>query len=68
MDLELLKLEIDKIKLIKDKLSSLVSKFNKIIIIGNGGSNAIASHIAVDYTKFLNKQALSFSDSPRRSI
>jgi|TARA_R110000796_G_scaffold206988_3_gene323320 D-sedoheptulose 7-phosphate isomerase len=65
MDLELLKLEIDKIKLIKDKLSSLVSKFNKIIIIGNGGSNAIASHIAVDYTKFLNKQALSFSDSPR---
>ena len=52
MDLELLKLEIDKIKLIKNKLDTLINKFNKIIIIGNGGSNAIASHITVDYTKF----------------
>ena len=65
MDLELLKLEIDKIKLIKNKLDTLINKFSKIIIIGNGGSNAIASHITVDYTKFLNKQALSFSDAPR---
>ena len=65
MDLDALKTEIDKIKLIKDKLNILINKFNKIIIIGNGGSNAIASHITVDYTKFLNKQALSFSDAPR---
>jgi len=65
MDLDILKIEIDKIKLIKDKLISLINNFNKIIIIGNGGSNAIASHIAVDYTKFLNKQASSFSDAPR---
>ena len=62
MDLDILKIEIDKIKLIKDKLISLINNFNKIIIIGNGGSNAIASHIAVDY---LNKQASSFSDAPR---
>ena len=37
-------------------------KFNKIILIGNGGSNAIASHIAEDASKFHNKFALSFSD------
>lgn len=38
-----------------------------IIILGNGGSNAISSHIAEDYTKMLNKRALSFSDSARMS-
>ena len=27
-----------------------------IFLIGNGGSNAIASHMAVDYTKFLKKR------------
>ena len=64
MDLELLKLEIDKIKLIKDELKSLIDKFEKIILIGNGGSNAISSHISIDYTKFLNKKAFSFSDAP----
>ena len=56
MDLDALKTEIDKIKLIKEDFKSLVNKFSKIIIIGNGGSNAIASHISVDYTKFLKKQ------------
>lgn len=65
MDLDALKTEIDKIKLIREDFKSLVNKFSKIIIIGNGGSNAIASHISVDYTKFLKKQTISFSDGPR---
>lgn len=65
MNLDTLKLEIDKIKLINNKLKSIVDKFNKIILIGNGGSNSIASHISVDYTKFLKKQTLSFSDASR---
>lgn len=65
MDLNKLKVEIDNIKLVKENLKSLVGNFKKIIIIGNGGSNAIASHISVDYTKFLKKQAISFSDAPR---
>jgi D-sedoheptulose 7-phosphate isomerase len=33
-----------------------------IIILGNGGSNAVASHIAQDMTKRGGKRALSFSD------
>ena len=46
-------------------LESVVSSYRDIIIIGNGGSNAIASHISVDYTKFLKKRCTSFSDGPR---
>jgi len=65
MDLNKLKIEIDNIKIINKDLKSLVSKYQKIIIIGNGGSNSIASHISVDYTKFLKKQAISFSDASR---
>lgn len=39
------------------------NKHNKIIIIGNGGSNAIASHISQDYVKQKNKKSLVFTDS-----
>lgn len=53
----------------QDKLRALKSKVydaeGKIIILGNGGSNAIASHIAEDYTKAIKKISLSFSDAPR---
>ena len=38
---------------------------NEIIIIGNGGSNSIASHISQDYTKVLDKKSYSFSDPSR---
>lgn len=34
----------------------------KVIIVGNGGSASIASHIAADFIKNLNTPALSFSD------
>ena len=37
--------------------------YDNIIIIGNGGSNSIASHIAVDYNKFLKKKTLAFTDA-----
>lgn len=36
-----------------------------ILIMGNGGSNAIASHIAEDYTKALKIVSTSFSDAAR---
>jgi len=42
---------------------SILLDYSQIILIGNGGSNAIASHIAVDYNKFLNKKTLAFTDS-----
>ena len=45
-----------------EMLRLLLVKYENIILIGNGGSNSIASHIAVDYVKFLNKKAFAFSD------
>lgn len=44
------------------KLKSIVEHYQKIIILGNGGSNSIASHISEDYCKVLRKRAMSFSD------
>jgi D-sedoheptulose 7-phosphate isomerase len=36
-----------------------------VFIMGNGGSNAIASHMAEDYTKALGKKSQCFSDTAR---
>ena len=65
MNLDKLKLEINKIKEKKDTLKSLIDRFERIILIGNGGSNSISSHISQDYTKELNKKAICFSDPLR---
>lgn len=46
-----------------NKLRSLVDGSSQVILIGNGGSNAIASHIAVDYIKFLIKKSFAFTDA-----
>lgn len=46
-------------------LESLVNSHKQVIIIGNGGSNAIASHISQDYTKKLKIRSFSFSDPSR---
>jgi len=48
-----------------EKLKTLVDDHEQIIIIGNGGSNSIASHIAQDYTKVLQKKSFTFSDASR---
>lgn len=48
-----------------ETLKELVLSRDKIIIIGNGGSNSIASHISQDYTKRLGKRSFSFSDPSR---
>ena len=50
-----------------DKLKSIINCYEDIIILGNGGSNAISCHIAEDYTKVLGKRALCFGDSARMS-
>jgi len=48
-----------------EKLKKLVRAHKQVIIIGNGGSNSIASHIAQDYTKFLKIKSFAFSDPSR---
>ena len=44
-------------------IKGVVNNSGKIIVIGNGGSAAIASHVAVDLTKAANIRAISFNDS-----
>lgn len=36
--------------------------YNRIIILGNGGSNSVASHISQDYMKFHRKKVSVLSD------
>lgn len=50
-----------------NKLKECVQQSKHIILLGNGGSNAISCHIAEDYTKMLKKQAICFGDSARMS-
>ena len=65
MKLNELKNEIERIKHYKPYLQNIVDKHQNIIIIGNGGSNSVASHISQDYTKQLDKRCISFSDPSR---
>ena len=47
------------------KLKRPLDNHSSVIMIGNGGSNSICSHIAQDYTKQLGKRAFAFSDPSR---
>lgn len=49
------------------ELKDIIDSYQDIIILGNGGSNAISCHIAQDYTKMLGKRVLCFGDSSRLS-
>lgn len=44
------------------KFKKAFSETIDIIILGNGGSNAVASHISQDYVKFHGKRSMVFSD------
>ncbi len=44
------------------RATSILSAATRIFFIGNGGSNAICSHMMEDYMKIAGKQTLSFSD------
>lgn len=48
-----------------DNLTRLIEGHQNIIILGNGGSSSIASHISQDYTKKLGKRSFTFSDASR---
>ena len=54
---------IDHFSLIKiSKMMKGLKKKNKIILVGNGGSASMASHVAVDMTKFLKIRAVNFNE------
>lgn len=65
MNIDILQQILPDINSRKDELINIVNYYQDIIILGNGGSNAIASHIAEDYTKQLKRKAISFSDPAR---
>jgi D-sedoheptulose 7-phosphate isomerase len=46
-----------------DIISKTKSNNNKIIIVGNGGSAAMASHVAVDFTKAAGIRAINFNEA-----
>lgn len=56
---------IEKCYELHDELDRLISSHEDIVILGNGGSSSIASHISQDYTKKLGKRAFTFSDPSR---
>ena len=44
------------------KFQKAFHNHDRVIILGNGGSNAVASHISQDYMKFHNKKVSILSD------
>lgn len=48
-----------------DVLKNLILDSKQVIILGNGGSSAISSHISQDYTKQLKIPSYTFSDPSR---
>jgi len=48
---------------VRDLLIEVTNKNKKIIIVGNGGSAAIASHFSVDLTKNAKLRCLNFHDA-----
>ena len=54
---------IDKIVKVKDILVDTKKKNKKIMIFGNGGSAAIASHVSVDLTKNANIRCSNYNEA-----
>ena len=48
---------------VRDLLIEVTKNNNKIIIFGNGGSAAIASHFSVDLTKNAKLKCLNFNEA-----
>lgn len=46
------------------KIIQKIKKYNKkIILVGNGGSAAMASHVSVDFTKVCKIRAVNFNEA-----
>ena len=53
---------IDQLNKVKEVIVSSSRKGNKTIIVGNGGSAAIASHVSIDLTKNAGVRCLNFNE------
>jgi len=55
--------QINQLKNVKEAIVSASNNGNKIIVVGNGGSAAIASHFSVDLTKNAKTRCINFNES-----
>lgn len=46
-----------------DRLAAVPSRGGKVIVVGNGGSAAMAAHVAVDLTKACGIRAVTFNEA-----
>lgn len=55
--------ETSQLELLTKKISTCSVAGKKVIIIGNGGSAAIASHVSVDFTKACKIRSVNFNEA-----
>lgn len=58
-----LSIDVKKLQQIADLIEKVAHNSNKVIIVGNGGSASIASHVAVDFTKAAQIRAINFNEA-----
>ncbi|MBI1883212.1 MAG: SIS domain-containing protein [Chlamydiae bacterium] len=54
---------ISRLSLVKDRIVQTGARHGKTIVVGNGGSAAIASHFSVDLTKNAGVRSINFNES-----
>ena len=59
----LLDLDLKKFNKLVDYFKQVKNKNKKVILIGNGGSAAMSSHVSVDLTKQCNIRAINFNEA-----
>tara|TARA_B100002019_G_scaffold276367_1_gene275107 strand:+ start:222 stop:767 length:546 start_codon:yes stop_codon:yes gene_type:complete len=59
----LIKSDINKLIKIANLINDIKIKKKKVIIIGNGGSASIASHVCVDLTKICKVRSVNFNEA-----
>jgi len=58
-----LSLDTTKLEKIAELIRIVSTNSKKIILVGNGGSAAMASHVAVDFTKAAQVRAINFNEA-----
>ena len=54
---------IPELREISEKIMVASSLGKKVVLVGNGGSAAIASHVSVDFVKVANVRAINFNEA-----
>ena len=63
MNLHTREVNINHLDLCIEMIQNCKETNNKVILVGNGGSASIASHLAIDFTKAANIRSISFNEA-----